>query len=117
MTKSSLILLEHFGLVIPRQGQYSLDIPLCFLSAFLMLSSLYESKTIWTSLELQPALAMIDVKATAKSWNVFTGGSSFFKGIFLTNAMKSITMASVCGETAGPFSSKNGHNLSSWIPN
>ena len=55
-------------------------------------------------------------QGNTKSWNVFTGGSSFFKGIFLTNAMKSITMASVCGETAGPFSYKNGHNLSSWIP-
>ena len=32
----------------------------------------------------------IDVKAIAKPWNVFTGGSSFFKGTFLTKAMKII---------------------------
>ena len=58
----------------------------------------------------------IDVKTIAKSLNVLTGGWSFFKGTFLTKAMKSIMMAWVCGEVSGPFLSTSGHNFNSSVP-
>ena len=45
---------------------------------------------MWISLHLFPVLVTIDVKAVAKSLNVLKGVSSFFKGIFLTKAIKSI---------------------------
>ncbi len=73
-------------------------------------------KTMWISSQLCPAFVTIDVKAIAKSSNVLIGGSSFFKGAFLTKAMKSIMMAWVCGEVSGHFLSTSGHNFSSSVP-
>ena len=50
-----------------------------------------------------PALVTIDVKAIAKPWNVLTGGLSFFKGTFLTKAMKSIQWHGFVGEVSDLF--------------
>ena len=70
------------------------------------------------SSQLCPVLVTIDVTAIAKSWNVLTGGSNFFKESFLTKDMKSIIMAWVRGEVSesDPFPSISDHNFSSSVP-
>ena len=60
------------------------------LSPLMKSSSPQVSKMMCISSQLCSVLVTIDVKAIAKPWNVLTGGSSFFKGTFLTKAMKSI---------------------------
>ena len=52
---------------------------------------------MWIYSQLYAVLVIIAVKPMARLWNVFTGGSSFFKGTFLTKAIKSIIYVLVDG--------------------
>ena len=69
------------------------------------MSSLYvlKMKIMCISSQLCPALVTINDKTIAKPWNVLTGLSSIFKGIFFTKDMKSIMMAWDFGEISDPF--------------
>ena len=117
MTKTSSKSLERFDLVKFYQRQP-------FLWIWLFYSSLHSWCYLLYSYQKQHGshychaqlLVIIDTKVTAKSRNVLIGRSSFFNGTFLTMAMKSMTIAWVCGGVSGLFLSMNGRKFSNTVP-